>query len=208
MKSARSAPFTLAAALPALALVGCAVDPTPSMMAHCRGDAVAEARPGPKSASLFIDSAHIPRPCFACNDLLRGWRLDFVEFRSGSADGRVDRVRLRPRGDPACAPTGDRDRQPRPPLPIYLSVPRQSCLAVEHAQEPAAAARLTISVAPAGDHHVELYEAGPLGGPARIRVRDFVIRAPDARAAQCSRVVRGFPGDAMRFVLDRVAERR
>ena len=62
---------------------------------------------------------------------------------------------------------------------------------------------------PSGDHMLELYEAAPTGGGTpRIRVRDFTIRAADAAPARCAGIVRGFPKDAISFILRRIAERR
>lgn len=199
----------LVPALLALAVAGCTLDPTPSMIADCRHSAVVEARPGPRATSLRVEISGGDRACRACIDLLRAWRLDFVEFPSEGSGRLVDRVRLLPRGDPRCAATGQNDRQPRPPLPLFLSVPRRSCLAVERGRESEAAMRLAVTVAPAGDHAMELYEAGPsAGGEPTVRVRDFTIRAIEAAPATCARVLRDFPANPARFVLDRVAERR
>jgi hypothetical protein len=199
--------------LPALALLvavaGCTIRPTPSMIADCLGSAMFEAYEGPKAASLFIDGDRPGGVCRSCMNVLRERRLDFVEFRDREQDGLVDRVRLLPRGDPRCAPTADHSRQPLAPLPFFLSVPGNSCLAVERHQQPSAEMRLTLRTEAAGDHAMELYDAAPrAGGPVRARVRDFTIRSPDAGAATCSRVVPGFPSDPMGYVLDRIAQRR
>ena len=202
-------PRMLASILAATALAACTIRPTPSLIADCHSSAVAESRPGPKAASLFIDAPSIPRPCPACANLLRDWRFDFVEISSPDGGGLVDRLRLLPRESPDCAPADGPGRQLRPPRPFYLSVPRRACLAVERGRQPQAAIRLSVTSERVGDHWMELYEAGPrTGGPVRGRVRDFTIRSPDARAAQCARVLRGFPGDAMAYVLDQIAERR
>jgi hypothetical protein len=192
-----------------LAATSCKVAPTPSMIADCRSSAVVEAHPGPKAATLLIEGDRPSGVCEACMKLLRDWRFDFVEFRGRDPDGPIDRVRLLPRGDARCAPTGEHSRQPRQPLPFFLSVPRNACLAVERAEQPSAEMRLSLRSEAAGDHAMELYEASPrAGGPVRVRIRDFAIRAPDASPATCSRVVPDFPGDPMGYVLDRIAQRR
>lgn len=192
-----------------LLLTACKVAPTPGLIDNCRTAAAVEASPAPKTRSIFLDSASLHGLCFACVDLLSEWQLDFVELRSLESPGMVDRVRLLPRGDRGCSATGDRDRQPRPLIDLYLSVPRRSCLAVERAPAPAAAVRLSVVREPAGDHMMELYEAAPTGGGTPwIRVRDFTIRAADAAPARCAGIVRGFPKDAISFILRRIAERR
>jgi hypothetical protein len=192
-----------------LLAAGCTIDPTPSLIADCRSSAVSETAPGPKARSILIDGDRPTGVCQACMNLLRNWRLDFVEFRAPDQDGLIDRVRLLPRGDARCAPTAEHSRQSLPPLPFYLSVPGNACLAVERGQQPSAEMRLALRTEAAGDHMMELYEAAPrAGGPVRVRIRDFAIRAVDAGPATCSKVVRGFPESPMRFVLDQIATPR
>jgi hypothetical protein len=193
-----------------LLVAGCTIRPTASQIADCRSSALAEARPAQRARSVFIDVPfRVPGMCLSCRDLLRRWRLDFVEFRSPGSDRLVDRVRLLPHGDPACAPTSGRDRQPERRLPLYLSVPKNSCLAIEPERTPEAEARLSVTGGNAGDHSMELYEGGPrIGGAPVARVRDFTIRAVDAAPATCAKVLAGFPADPLRYVMDRVAARR
>ena len=199
-KLALRAPFLV------FALGGCVVPPTPSLIANCRTSSILDTRPAPKVRSIAFDfNRDHSGFCVFC-DLLRKWRLDFVEFPASGQNGVFDRARLLPAGDPRCTPRQRGRAVSR--LPVW-SAPRGSCIAAALDQPRSAELLVTLAVEPMGDHGSELIQATPAsGGPPVVRVRDFTIRAADAGPALCAKVLRGFPANTLGYVIDRVAERR
>ena len=202
------APFAMAfAAL----LGGCISKPPPGLIANCRASASVYTAPAAKVRSLLIATSGRGDLHATYAGLLESWRLDFIEFPARGEAGLVDRARLLPSGDARCAPVRQYyfSKVSVTRLPHALTAPRGSCVAVDLDQAPAAEMRISLTYTPASDHVAETYEAVRLSDGAVVgRVRDFAIRPIELSPVDCEGIVRGFPGNPLRVLLDHVAERR
>ena len=181
------------------------------MIENCRALAGATTAPTAKVRSLLVVTPDLASYGGTFMDMMRDYRLDFVEFPVRGKEGLVDRAGLAPRGDPRCAPTqpmGLFFRGTVSRLPFSLAAPNGQCIAIELDQTSRAEMRFVVTEAPMGDHGSEVHEALRASDGASLgRVQNFAIRYAEA-GVDCREVVRTVPRNPVRFLLDHIAERR
>ena len=190
----------------------CDEDPTPGQIARCRADAGVTLPQQPKIRSLYLDpSAFEVMSCTThCLGLLRERNLDFVEIRRETLSGdRIDRISFAPSGSPRCAPPFRRRPNNYPPRSYQFRVPGGQCLVIEDsAPTPTAEAALVERVVPNADHPASIREVVRSDGVLLARVLDYRQNFIEIADVTCADVVRGFPGNTYRVVLDHVTDPR